>query len=88
MIYRYDTELSADSTFGNKATFVNQSIYQKKYYKTKVNEIFDDEGFVQLTELGDLPEDTSKVFFILKKKSTAAVYFDSIGDGADTYQHI
>ena len=53
MIYRYDTELSADSTFGNKATFVNQSIYQKKYYKTKVNEIFDDEGFVQLTELGD-----------------------------------
>lgn len=86
MIYRYDTELSADSTFGNKATFVNQSIYQKKYYKTKVNEIFDDEGFVQLTELGDLPEDTSKVFFILKKKSTAAVYFDSYGDGTDTYQ--
>ena len=42
MIYRYDTELSAVSTFGNKATFVNQSIYQKKYYKTKFIEIFDD----------------------------------------------
>lgn len=86
MIYRYDTELQADATFGNKASFTNQSIYQKKYFKTKVNEIFKNDGFTELDELGDLPEDTSKVFFVLKKKSTAAIYFDSYGDGANTYQ--
>lgn len=86
MIYRYETGLQSDSTLGNKATFVNQVISKKKYFKTKINEIFDDEDFVQVEDLGDLPEDTSKVFFILKKKSTEAVYFDSYGDGADTYQ--
>ena len=75
MIYRYDTELSADSTFGNKATFVNQSIYQKKYYKTKVNEIFDDEGFVQLTELGDLPRGHIKgILYIKKEKYCSSVF--------------
>lgn len=39
-----------------------------------VNEIFENNGFTELEELGDLPEDTSKVFFVLKKKSTAAVF--------------
>ncbi len=85
-IYRYDTELQSDSTMGNKASFVNQSIFRKKYYKTKLNDIFADADFSELKDLGDLPEDTSKVFFVLKKKRTAAVYFDSYGDGADTYQ--
>lgn len=37
---------------------------------------------------GELPEDTSILFFILKKKTTRAIYFDSFGNGIDTYRLI
>ena len=36
--------------------------------------------------MGELPEDTSIVFFVLKKKATRAVYFNCEGEGADTYR--
>lgn len=43
--------------------------------------IYEDNDFIELTNLGELPEDTSDVFFILKKKKISAVYFDSEGKG-------
>lgn len=85
-IYRYVTELDSDSSLANKAIFANQHIYQKKYYKSKLKSIYDESEFEELTELGDLPEDTSDVFFVLKKKETRALYFDSEGKGISTYQ--
>ncbi len=85
-IYKYEVTLGADTSLGNKAVFKDEHIYRKKYYKTYVNDIYEEEAFVELTELGDLPEDTSNVFFVLKKKQTRAIYFDSLGNGADTYQ--
>ena len=85
-IYRYVTELYSGKTMGNQAVFRNERIYRKAYFKTHVNEIFDDEGYEELPGLGDLPEDTSDIFFILKKKQTRAVFFDSYSEGADTYQ--
>ena len=36
-IYKYTTELKADPTLANRATFSNQHIYKKKYYKTKLS---------------------------------------------------
>ncbi|NBH60901.1 ATP-binding protein [Anaerotruncus sp. 80] len=85
-IYRYTTELKGDSSLGNKANFVSQHLYQKPYYKSKVNGIFDLEDFTELKDLGALPEDTSILFFALEKKRTQAFYFDSFGSGTDTYQ--
>lgn len=85
-IYKYEVTLGADTSLGNKAVFKDEHIYRKKYYKTYVNDLYDEKSFVELTELGDLPEDTSNVFFVLKKKQTRAIYFDSFGNGADTYQ--
>lgn len=85
-LYRYTTTLQSDSTMGNKATFTDEHIFQKKYFKSYVNDIFDVEGFKELTDLGELPEDTSDVFFVLKKKTTRALYFDCEGEGVDTYQ--
>ena len=84
-IYKYTTGLKSDSNLGSKANFTEQHIYQKKYYKSKVKEIYAVEGFEEITGFGDLPEDTSIVFFILKKKATRAVYFNCNGEGADTY---
>ena len=85
-IYKYNTILKSDSNLGNKANFTEQHIYRKKYYKSKIKEIYSDEGFGEITDLGELPEDTSIVFFVLKKKVTRAVYFNCDGEGADTYR--
>ncbi len=85
-IYKYETKLGADISLGNRAVFMNEHIYRKQYYKTNVKEIFDADSFVEITGLGDLPEDTSNVFFVLKKKQTRAIFFDSFGKGADTYE--
>ena len=84
-IYKYNTILKADQNLGNRTNFTEQRISRKKYYKSKVKEIYSDEGFEEMTDLGELPEDTSIVFFVLKKKATRAVYFNCDGEGANTY---
>ena len=85
-IYRYTTQLKDDTTLSGKANFSHQQLYRKKYYKSYVNDIYYEDGFEEMKEMGELPEDTSIVFFVLKKKATRAVYFDCNGTGIDTYQ--
>ena len=85
-IYLYKTTLSSGNTMGRQAYFRDEHIFRKEYFKSKAKEIYDCEGYEELTNLGDLPEDTSNVFFVLKKKKTRAVFFDSYSGGADTYQ--
>lgn len=85
-IFKYTTILKADSNLGSKVNFTEQHIYRKKYYKSKIKEIYENNGFEELAELGELPEDTSIVFFVLKKKATRAVYFNCDGEGPDTYR--
>ena len=84
-IYKYHTILKSDANLGNKANFTEQHIYRKKYYKSNIKEIYCDNDFEEIVDLGELPEDTSIVFFVLKKKATRAVYFDCEGEGSDTY---
>ncbi len=85
-IYKYNTGLKSDPALGNKANFTRQHLYRKKYYKSKMKEIYSVEGFEEILDLGELPEDTSIIFFILKKKATRAVYFNCDGEGTDTWR--
>lgn len=85
-IYRYETKLKGSDSIGSKAVFTEQRIRKKKYYKSNVKEIYREEGFTDVEIQGELPEDTSDIFFILKKKVTRAIYFDSFGKGTDTYR--
>ena len=85
-IYKYCTDISSAQTLNNKATFLNQKLFEKVYYKSKAKTIFSDNDFVPVENIGILPEDTSIVFFVLKKKETRAVYFNSDGEGVDTYR--
>ena len=85
-IYRYRTELGSGTTLSNKASFINQTLEQKKYYKSKLKSIYMDDGFEPVSNISALPEDISIVFFVLKEKETRAAYFDCYGEGADTYQ--
>lgn len=85
-IYRYTTTIERSRTLSDKAIFVDQRLCRKTYYKTKVGSIFDDADFVPVQNIGILPEDTSIVFFVLKKKEMRALYFNSDGEGVDTYR--
>lgn len=87
-LYRYVTSLKSANSLGNQAIFEDQHLYKKAYYKTKANSIYEQKDFVEVDSLGSLPEDTSILFFILGKKRTCALYFDSFGTGADTYQMV
>lgn len=85
-IYRYRTELGSSTTLSNKASFIDQTLERKKYYKSKLKSIYMDVDFEPVSNIGALPEDTSITFFVLKKKETRAIYFDCDGEGANTYQ--
>ncbi len=85
-IYIYETALSSEKSMGNQACFRNERIFRKEFFKTNAKDIYDRRDYEEMTDLGDLPEDTSNLFFILKKKKTRAVFFDSYSGGADTYQ--
>ena len=87
-IYRYETILKNADSIASKAIFMKQRLRKKKYYKSKVKDLYNDEDFVDVEITGELPEDTSILFFVLKRKGTRAVYFDSFGNGADTYRLI
>ncbi|MBQ9010067.1 MAG: ATP-binding protein [Clostridia bacterium] len=85
-LYLYETALSSGKAMGNQAVFLDERLCRKEYCKTNVKEIFDREGYGEIKDLGDLPEDTSNVFFVLKKKQTRAAFYDSFSGGPDTYQ--
>lgn len=87
-LYRYITGIYPDEKLIDKMNFHDQHLYRKPYHKSNAGEIYNNNSFVEITNLGDLPEDTSSVFFVLKRKSTLAVYFDSNGRGIDTYQFL
>ena len=82
-IYRYTTDIASSQNLSNKATFSHQELSEKTYYKSKAKAIFSDDDFAPVENIGILPEDTSIVFFVLKKKETRAVYFNSDGEGAN-----
>ncbi len=85
-IYKYLTDLASSTTLSNKASFLNQRLYEKTYYKSKAKNLFDEKDFVLVSEAGLLPEGNSTVFFVLKNLKTQAVYFDADGKGIDTYR--
>lgn len=85
-IYKYITDISGSQTLNNKATFVNQQLFEKPYYKSYIKSIFSNDGFRLVNNFGILPDDTSILFFVLKKKETKAVYFNSDGEGINTYR--
>ena len=83
-IYRYDVRLE-DSLLNESVLFKDQIISKKKYYKSKVNYIFEEEGFEETVTNKELPEDTSKLFFITKGISQRAVFFNSLDMGKGAY---
>lgn len=85
-IYKYNTLLATAKDLSNKATFKNQKLERKPYFKTNSKEIYDSADFSPVDNITLLPEDTSIVFFVLKHKTTNALYYNCEGYGSDTYR--
>ncbi len=75
-IYNYQTKLKKSSVFDNRAIFDNQKIYKKKYFKSNIKNIYDRDDFEEVALNGELPEDISSLFFILKKADCRNIFFD------------
>lgn len=84
-IYKYTLRLE-NSALSESILFKDQVIQNKRYYKSKTNEIFDDAGYVEVFGMDNvLPEDTSKVFFITKQLRSVAVQYNSFDMGPGAY---
>lgn len=84
-IYKYQTELDNAMTLEDNAIFKTQKIYQKKYYKTKLKEIYSEDSW-QLADLPeDVPEDVSSIFWVLKKNEIREVFYGDYFHRSDSY---
>lgn len=75
-IYQYFVELSNSDTLEDKAVFKNQRLFRKKYYKSKLKQIMTEEWKEKLQADGELPEDLSIIFFVLKKAVIREIYYN------------
>lgn len=75
-IYKYDIELGNSDTLEDRAIFKNQHLFRKKYYKTKLKQILSEDWQERCQIKGEVPEDFSIVFFILKKSTIREIYYD------------
>ncbi|WP_026669503.1 AAA family ATPase [Butyrivibrio sp. AE3006] len=83
-IYKYSTKLREDP-LSDKVLFSDQTIVRKAYYKSKANSIFENEGYEAAAFEGELPEDTSSIFFVIKKLGVLSAYSKSLDYGVDAY---
>ncbi|MCM1385870.1 MAG: ATP-binding protein [Bacillus sp. (in: Bacteria)] len=75
-IYQYLVELDNADTLEDKAVFKNQRLFRKKYYKSKLKQIMTEDWKEEYPVGGELPEDLSIVFFVLKKSAIREIYYD------------
>ncbi len=83
-IYKYSFRLEEDPLSGS-VLFKDQLLWRKKYYKSKVGSIFSEEDFEIMSFDGELPEDTSLIFFVTKGFHHNALYFSSLDLGYNAY---
>lgn len=83
-IYKYTLRLE-NSALSESILFKDQVILRKRYYKSKINEIFDEADFEPYGKDNDLPEDTSKVYFVTKQLRSVAMHYNSFDIGSGAY---
>lgn len=83
-IYKYYTELENSNTLDDQAIFINQQLYRKKYYKSKLKNIYD-EWNERLNVREDIPEDLSIIYYVLKKIGIREIFYDEDMENPDSY---
>ena len=83
-IYKYKTRL-LKNPLSIGVIFDDESIWEKQYYKSYVNNIYDNDGFELLNVQGKLPEDVSKVFLLEPDRIVRPILFNEVLDGITAY---
>ncbi len=84
-IYKYMTALEYD-TYGDSVLLKQQSLASKKYYKSRLNSIFEEIDFASVIISNELPEDTSIVYNVTKKIEQKAMLYGSRDFGSSIYR--
>lgn len=84
-LYRYLTELDDTENLEDRAIFGDQKLYRKKYYKSKLRQIYADEWEQQAGIAGDVPEDFSILYFVLKKAAVREIYYEASRERPESY---
>ena len=84
-LYKYVTELDNSDTLEDSANFKNQKIYRKKYYKSKIKQLYSDDWEQQGIVEESIPEDFSLIYFVLKKTTIREIYYDAFIENAKNY---
>lgn len=74
-LYKYTTDLKNSDSLQDKAAFQNQKLYKKKYYKSNVRKIFEDDWESLARIEPEVPDEISIVFAVLKKTRFRALYY-------------
>lgn len=82
-IYKYSLKLMQNALEKN-AIFTDEHIGRKKYYKSYLNDIYNDD-FEELSLDGKLPEDVSKAFLVLDQRPLNAISFNDNMESIATY---
>lgn len=86
-LYKYQTTLDKTSVMDDQASFKEQRVWHKKYYKSKINSIYD-ENWEELLFEGELPETLSVIFFVLKKIKVREIFYGSFDEDEMIYSHV
>lgn len=84
-IYKYKTNLINSNTLQDKAAFQNQELYRKKYYKTKIKYIYDDNWGEKVRINTPIPDEVSIVFIVLKESKIREFYYGGVVDSPLIY---
>lgn len=84
-LYRYLTDLDNTENLEDRARFKNQKLYRKKYYKSKLRQLYADEWEPQTGIEGDVPEDFSILYFVLKKAMVREIYYEASKERPESY---
>lgn len=84
-LYKYNTDLDNSNLLKDKAVFKNQQLYRKKYYKSKVKKMYDDEWNEHVEISAPIPEELSIIFAVLKKSQIREFFYEVSMDAADSY---
>ena len=84
-VYLYSAKLREDHITGN-VCFESQAMLRKQYFKSGVKNLFDFSYAERYLFPGELPEDTSVVFFIFKKLGVPTMYCSSMDYGSAAYK--
>lgn len=77
-LYRYITDLTPDDNSVNKTIlFSDEKLYSRKYFKTNYKNLLDYDKYEEVIINSKLPEDTSKIYDILKKIDLRGIYCSS-----------